>query len=284
MIEARPDVTQAARVCDDGSVNPLVSYWHADLDGTVHATQLVNQQHYAASTMKLPVALAAHRLADAGVLDLDEPVTVHTEFASAVPGERFTMSETEDEELRTWEEVGAPVPLRELVRRSLVRSGNLAANLVLERVGLDAVGSVLADAGCSPMTQVVRGIEDLPARDAGLENLVTAHDLARILTGLATGRLATPSTCTELERILGEQHYRDGIPLGLPSGTPVANKTGWTSQVQHDAAIVRPPDRPPFVLVILTSGLPEDEAEARIMDVAAYLWDTMPVRPLGGAS
>ena len=97
-------------------------------------------------------------------------------------------------------------------------SGNLATNLVLESVGLAEVAAVLSEAGCSERTQVVRGIEDYAARDAGTDNLVTADDLARLMVALAEGRLAGPAATAACERTLLAQTYRDGIPAGLPAG------------------------------------------------------------------
>ncbi|MHC5537647.1 serine hydrolase, partial [Singulisphaera rosea] len=44
-------------------------------------------------------------------------------------------------------------------------------------------------------------------------------------------------------------------------GVPVAHKTGSFKGVYHDAAIVEPPGRKPFVIVVLTRGI-DDEAAA----------------------
>jgi beta-lactamase class A len=256
----------------DLGAGPLVSVWLADVDGTVRQAQNVNQQHYAASLVKVPIALAAYRLHERGDLDLDAVVPVHADFASAVAGERFATTEAYDQDPETW--AAAEAPLRELVARSLTHSGNLAANLVLEQVGLAEVAAVLAAAGCSPMTEVARGIEDVPAAEAGLTNLVTAHDAGRLLAGIADGTLASAESCRELEQALTRQRHRDGIPLGLPEGVHVANKSGWVDGVRHDIALVRPDDRPAFVLAILTTGLDDDEAEWRISELARFLWDS----------
>ncbi|MGZ8455899.1 MAG: serine hydrolase, partial [Gemmatirosa sp.] len=69
--------------------------------------------------------------------------------------------------------------------------------------------------------------------------------------------------------ILAAQEHNEEIPAGLPPGTRVAHKTGWITGVLHDAAIVYPAGRPPYVLVVLTRGIP-DVAVARrvIVDVA----------------
>jgi beta-lactamase class A len=254
------------------AVAPVVSVWLADLDGRVRHAQHVDQQHYAASLVKLPIALAAYRLHDSGRLDLDATVPVHAGFASAVAGRRFVMSEAYDQDPETW--AAEEAPLRDLVRRSLTHSGNLAANLVLEQVGLGEVAVVLAEAGCSPATRVRRGIEDAPAHEAGLTNHVTAHDAGRLLVGIGRRTLASPPACAEVEQVLTEQRHRDAIPLGLPHGLHVADKTGWVDGVRHDVALVRPDDRPAFVLAILTTGLPDADAERRIGELARSLWET----------
>lgn len=242
-----------------GHQDPCVSVWAGGLDGTSYAALDADEVHVAASTMKLPLALAAHRLHEQGDLDLDAPVLVHADFASEVPGASFEMDPSYDQDPATWAAAGEALPLRELLRRSLVLSGNLATNLVLEQVGTREVARVLADAGCSSRTVVARGIEDAPARDAGLVNVVTAADLARIM-------MATPP---EVEQVLAAQTYRDAIPTGLPAGTRVANKTGWLDGVTHDVALVRPGDSDPFVLVVLTRlDVPTGEADALIADVA----------------
>jgi beta-lactamase class A len=230
-------------------------------------------QHYAASTMKLPVLIAAQRLAERGLLDLGQRVVVHDDFDSLIAGQRFIMDPDEDSDRETWGALGEAVPLRELVERMVTVSGNLATDLVLEQVGPAEVARVLSDAGCSPRTVLPRGIEDYPARDAGLDNLVTADDLALVMVALAEGRLAGSAATLECERILRAQTYRAGIPAGLPTRVDIGNKTGWIDGVNHDVALVRDPGRPPIGLAVLVSapGTP-DEREAGIARIAAGAW------------
>jgi beta-lactamase class A len=230
--------------------------------------------HYAASIMKLPVLVAALRRAERGELDLDRAVEVHTEFASRAPGRRFEMAESEDSDPETWAAVGSAVPLRSVMERMVTHSGNLATNLVLDVVGTDEVADVLAAAGCSERTRIPRGIEDYPAREeAGLDNLVTADDLVLLLVALAEGRLAGAAATAEAERVLRAQTYRAGIPAGLPAGLEIGNKTGWIDGVNHDVALVRPPDGLPVALAVLCTapGTPE-EREAGIARIATAVW------------
>ena len=230
-------------------------------------------RHYSASTMKLPILVAAHRLAERGALDLDRPVTVHDDLDSVLPGARFRVDPGEDSDPETWDALGRAVPLRGLVERMVTVSGNLATNLVLESVGLAEVAAVLTDAGCSQLTRVVRGIEDYAARDAGIDNLVTAADLARLLVALAEGRLAGAEPTAACERTLRAQTYRDGIPAGLPTGLVVGNKTGWVDGVNHDVALVRAPGLPPVgVAVLVTAPGTPAEREAGIARITRAAW------------
>jgi beta-lactamase class A len=230
-------------------------------------------RHYSASIMKLPVLIAAHRLAERGRLDLERPVRVHNDFESQSPGHRFSLDPEEDSDPATWSALDTDVALRELVHRMVTVSGNLATDLVLDEVGVDEVASVLADAGCSELTTIARGIEDYPARDAGIDNLITADDMARLMVALAEGRLAGPEASAACERTLQAQEYRTGIPAGLPDGLVVGNKTGWITSVNHDVALVRAPDLPPVGLAVLVSAPgTEEEREAGIARIAAAAW------------
>jgi beta-lactamase class A len=271
---SRPDLSLAEAVEGvrrGGGMVSVVSRVSGEDSPRVSVDQ--GSRHYSASIMKLPVLVAAHRLAERGVLDLDRPVRVHEDFESRNPGHRFTMDQKEDSDPATWAALGTNVPLRELVRRMVTVSGNLATNLVLEEVGIEEVAFVLSDAGCSERTTIVRGIEDYLARDVGLDNLITADDMALLLLALADGRLAGPDATTTCERTLQAQEYRSGIPAGLPRGLLVGNKTGWVSGVSHDVALVRAPGLPPVALAVLVSAPGTDEERlAGIARIAAATW------------
>jgi len=242
------------------------------LDGPAAVEHQADHQHYAASTMKVALVIAAYRRADEGSLDLDSQVRIHSEFDSVTPGARFEMDRSEDSDGETWRRMNTEVSLRWLANRAIVKSGNLATNLLLEAVGLDAVAEALKVIGANDSV-VARGIEDAPGRDSGLQNLVTAADLALTLRELAPHRVASPQSCQQILATLAAQQINDAIPAGLPPGTKVAHKSGWVTGISHDAGIIYPDDASPYVLVMCTtSDLDENESLALIASAASASW------------
>ncbi|MBO0829245.1 MAG: serine hydrolase [Streptosporangiales bacterium] len=249
-----------------------VSVWHGGLTGPPRYTRLPEDTHYAASTMKAAVLVAAHRAAAAGDADLDAPVGVHADFASGDGETRFTAGEEEDGDDQAWARLGEDVPLRWLLRRMIVRSGNLATNLVIEHLGFDAVAEAWRACGARH-SRVARLLGDAAADLRAKRNLVTAADLAAVMRAIATDAAATPAACAEMRELLEANEFNPDIPAGLPPGTRVAHKNGWVTGTRHDAALVTPDDAPPYVLVVCTTTeLSDDDACALVARVATASW------------
>jgi beta-lactamase class A len=227
---------------------------------------------HAASTMKVPVLLEFFRLVDAGKLSLDQPITLVNQFHSIVDGSPYSLDPKEDEDAALYERIGKPVPARELLQRMITRSSNLATNSVIALVDPKRATETLRSLGAWQMT-VLRGVEDDKAYQKGLINTATARDLSTVLAAIEQGKAASAGSTQAMRAILLAQELNDEIPAGLPPGTPVAHKTGQITGVLHDAAIVYPPGRAPYILVVLTSGIPDEKvARSLIVDVSRSVY------------
>ena len=64
--------------------------------------------------------------------------------------------------------------------------------------------------------------------------------------------------------VLLDQRFNTMIPAGLPDDVRVVHKTGWITAIHHDAAIVYPEEGEPYVFVVLTEGIEDEEASAAL--------------------
>ncbi|MFY1672065.1 serine hydrolase [Plantactinospora sp. WMMB334] len=265
------------------AVPGTVSVYAGGLGRRPAYTRLPDAPHYAASTMKVAVLAALHRAAEAGEVRLGAAVPVVNEFESALPGAgRFACAPDYDNDEAVWDRLGGTAALGWLAERMIVRSSNLATNLVLGHVGLPAVAEVWAASGARH-SRTDRGIEDFAARDAGLDNQVTAADLARLFGSIARSRLASPGACAGMLDVLLAQERSEELAAGLPPGTRIAHKDGWVRGVRHGAGVVFPDDAPPYAVVVCTSappggrGEPDDEerderARRLVTRISAVVW------------
>ncbi len=210
---------------------------------------------HAASTMKVPVLVELARRVDARELRWSDSIPVKNSFASIVDGSAYTLDSAGDSDPTVYAAIGSAWSLRQLATRMIVRSSNLATNLLIEQLDPTRVTRTMRRLGADSMV-VLRGVEDGKAFEKGLINTTTARDLATVFLAIAAGRAASKAGTAEVLGIMEQQEFNDGIPAGLPPGTRVAHKTGEITATWHDAALVYPPDGRPYALVVLTRGVP----------------------------
>ncbi len=219
---------------------------------------------HAASTMKVPVLIQLARQVDAGIVSWDDSVVLRNEFRSLVDGSAYRLTIDDDSDSTLYQRIGEVITYRELAERMIVRSSNLATNVLVDVLGAAATQGTARELGADSI-EVLRGVEDIKAYRQGLSNTTTARDMAALMRALATGHAASGEATEVMVEILESQEFHDLIPAGLPQGTRVANKTGWITGIVHDAAIVYPPGCPAYVLVVLTRGFVEYRDAARLV-------------------
>ena len=75
-----------------------------------------------------------------------------------------------------------------------------------------------------------------------------------------------------MKNLLLGQTVRQKIPAGIPSGIKVANKTGETSSVQHDMAIVYG-KKTDYVICVFSSTGNENYSVTRIRNISRTVYN-----------
>ncbi len=219
---------------------------------------------HAASTMKVPVMIELFRRANTGSFRMDQGLLMVNQFASIVDGSPYSLDVGSDSDSTLYRRIGQRVRVDTLLRLMITRSSNFATNTLITLVGADAVTKSMRSLGAQRI--------QVPF-EKGMNNTTTARDLAIILRAIEEGKAASPAATHEMLGILLAQEFNEKIPAGLPPGTRVAHKTGEITAVSHDAAIIYPTGRKPYVLVVLTRGIADGTRSSKLIaDISAIMY------------
>jgi beta-lactamase class A len=197
-----------------------------------------------ASSIKIAILLETFKQAQEGRLKLDEFIAV--DEARKVPGSGVLFY------------LGRPslsLSIRDLAVLMVVLSDNTATNLLIDKVGLEAVNKRL-DALGLPKTRLRRRMMDLKAAAEGRENVSTPLEMMTLLEKIWKGTA------------LGEPYRKDMLEIlaipktsplhdGVPETIEVAEKPGELEAVRCDSGIIKLPGRP-YVLSVMTTYLKRD--------------------------
>jgi len=233
-----------------------------------------------ASTMKVPVMMEVFRQVHEGSLSMDERTQIFNSFKSIVDESGFALDSADDSDLTLYQRIGETESIRELTRLMIVRSSNLASNILMERVGAARVDAFIKELGIENMS-VIRGLEDKKAYRLGINNSASARSSTHMMRLIAEGKVVSKEACNEMIHIMLGQEFNESIPALLPPQAKSAHKTGWSGDFFHDTGIVFPPEREPFAISIFTHGFPEDnpnEAHACMAQVSKIIYEEMLVK------
>lgn len=210
-----------------------------------------------ASTMKVPIMMEVFHQAETGTLTLDDRLKIHNSFTSVFDGSVFSLDLADDSESTLYHRIGQTESVRELVRLMIVRSSNLASNILMDKVGAKIINNFILELGIENM-KVIRGLEDKMAYRNGINNSASSRGSTQMLRLIAEGKVLSKSACDEMIQIMFGQEFDESIPRLLPQDVKVAHKTGWAGDYFHDIGIVYPPARMPYIISLFTHGFPED--------------------------
>lgn len=253
-------------------VDPKVAVAFQDLENGDEYFLCADDRFHPASTFKVAVMLETFHQAEQGLFSLGDQVQVANSFTSIADGSTFCSYAEDDADASLYERVGDTETLREIVRLMIVRSSNLATNILIQRVGATRVTAFLHELGIQSV-EVLRGPEDNQAYALGLNNSATARGLMQMLRLLAERNAVSTRASDEMIQILLRQEFNEGIPAGLPPGMKVAHKTGWNDRLYHDCGVVYVEGRRPYILAVMTSGFDtEPDAHACVAEISRLIY------------
>jgi beta-lactamase class A len=223
-----------------------------------------DEPYHPASTFKVHVMMEVFHQAEQGLFSLDDCIPITNSFTSIADGGKFSLLEEDDAETTLYPRIGEEESIRELTRLMIVRSSNLATNILMEKIGAKSVNDFVLALGI-PGVSVVRGVYDMAASQLDMNNRATARGLTQTMKLIAEGSVVSKEASEKMIEIMLGQEFNESIPALLPSSVRVAHKTGWTGDVYHDTGIVYPEGthRKPYAISIMTRGFAEDrEIEA----------------------
>lgn len=235
-----------------------------DLSSTQQLYINEKESFHAASTMKTPVMIETYKQAAAGKFKITDFVVVKNEFKSIVDGSSYRLDSVNDSEHDLYTLVGRKLTIYDLLFRMITKSSNLATNNIIDLVGAKNVNKTMQGYGVKKI-EVLRGVEDSKAFEAGLNNTTNAYDLSIIFERLAKGTAVDKESSEAMLDILFHQHFSTKIAGKLPKDVRVANKTGSIVAVNHDSGIVFLPDGRKYIIVMLSRGIESEEISTALM-------------------
>ena len=193
-----------------------------------------------ASMIKLLVLAEFLDEVEAGTLSMDDTYTLAAD--DIVGGTGSVQSAA----------VGTVYTLGELARLMICDSDNVATNILIERMGMDAINAQAEKLGLEN-THLSRLMMSDDAQVGHVENAMSATDAANMLARIWRGQLVSEQASAFALEALEAQTDSSGIAQGLPRDVMFAHKTGTLSQVKNDAGIVEIEGKP-YVLAVFCSG------------------------------
>lgn len=159
---------------------------------------------------------------------------------------------------------------RDLATMVVAVSDNSAANVLIDRVGMENVNRLMESLGLTH-TRLRRKMMDLKAAGEGRENVSTPREMMTLLEQIYHGRVLNQEMTEGFLNMLST-HKTSYIPRNLPDGVRIANKPGELEAVRNDSGIVFAQNRPYVICVMTTYLRNERDGEDAITQVssAAY--------------
>ena len=204
------------------------------------------------SVLKIPVLVEAFRQIEEGLFTLDDRWQLTTAEKTLPSG------------ILVFFDDGLAPTVKDLLTLMIIISDNTATDMVMHRLGKNAVTRTMHDLGLTdihvPLT--IREIFDdlLPSSDPTQDMLELAKGprnrtgisyslgpdndtgtpaaLTELLALIWRGETVSRAACAAMLEILLKQQLNNRLPRYLPPGTPCAHKTGTLPGIRNDSGII----------------------------------------------
>lgn len=215
-------------------------------DLTTGKTLFLNEREVfpQASSIKIAVLAEMFKQAEEGRLDLDAFLTVDDGDRVAGSGVLYFLGRP-----------SLSLSVRDTAVLMVVLSDNTATNLLIDKVGMEAVNRRMDALGLGK-TRLRRKMMDLKAASEGRENVSTPLEMMTLLESVWKGAfLKEPGRKAFLDMLAIPKD--SPLRAGVPEGVEVAEKPGELEAVRCDSGIVLLAGRP-YVLSVMTTYLKRD--------------------------
>jgi beta-lactamase class A len=168
------------------------------------------------------------------------------------------------------------ITLRDLATMVAAVSDNSAANILIDRVGMENVNSFLDSLGLTH-TRLRRKMMDLKAAGEGRENISTPGEMMKLLDAIYRGKVLNKSLTGDFFKLLSAKK-NSWIPRDLPENLKIADKEGELEGVRNDSGIIFLENRP-YILCVMTTYLRRErdgeEAISKISVDTFHMFDRL---------
>ncbi len=242
-----------------------------DLEGGWGYGVRPDEEFFSASVIKVPIMIAVYRKIDEGELSLSD--RFETEEWDWAAGAGWLQ----------WEDPGEVYSVYDYLWMMMTQSDNVATNALLRKVGgIDYVNEVSRSLGTEDTVLMQKVTSERGAVPA-LDNRTTTRDMVVMMEKIADGTAASPESSQDMVDLMFLNVLDSWLVDGLPSETPVANKSGWLYQCYNEVGIVFHDDRPYAVSVLSKYGPADPEAaKPDLTEISERLWDVQDGGTEGG--
>lgn len=218
-----------------------------------------NSKMPSASTIKIYVMIEAYNQVNQGKISLRDTVTLNDSMIVGGSG------------VLQYEPVGTEVTIEELINLMMVESDNVAANILIDKLGMTNINTTIKSLGCVD-TELNRKMMDIEALNKGIENYTSVNDLSLVLEKLYKNQCIESQYDKLMLDTMKQHQLKSKIPNELPEGVVVAHKSGELGGIENDAGIIYT-DKGAYVLCILTNNGTSSEQVMAISDVSREIYD-----------